>query len=373
MTLTKKVVFFTGTLDAGGLERFVSSVCIEARRRDLFVPMVICLLEKRGVLLKALELAEIRVVQAPSGWQRSLTGMIELGKLVKDLNADIVHSQVNFSIVQQFLICRWVGRARFMVTERNCYPLSGSARIRRVLQFHLLKLFGVHYSANSSKVASHLSRLVHYPASRIPVITNGIDVTVRDTEIRRITRERHHWTDKDFVIGYIARFAPHKGHEFFIRTTEILYRRLGVSVKVCLVGDGPQRMAIEKMVDSMGLTPIVTFTGIIGNIGEYYQAFDSVALLSEFEGMPNVVLEAMAFGLPVVANRVGNAEELLQDGAGVINRSSDANQVANTIMDLIASQETRDRISKRAVGRIREEFSLQHTLTTLCKYYDHVG
>lgn len=369
MKTAKNVVYFTGTLDTGGLERFVTRVSIEAKRQQLFNPVIICLSERRGLFVTLLEAEGILIIQAPAGWQRKVSGMIALGKILKQVKADVVHSQVNFSLIQQFLITRGWARIPFLVTERNCYPLSGFSRLRRQVQFHFLKLFGVHYSANSSEVASYLAQLVHYPVKKIPVIPNGLDIPQKSPLVREEIRNLHQWLPDDFVIGYVARFADHKGQAYFVRVMEQVYQRLGEKLKICFVGDGPKRQAIENQIQRAGLSEFTTFTGIIGNVESYYQAFDASALLSNYEGMPNVVLEAMANGLPVIANPVGNVQELMEGGAGMVNDSSTPASTAGLMVDIALSPEKRRAIGIAAQERIRKNFSLQSTLQLLAKHY----
>ncbi|MEO7990191.1 MAG: glycosyltransferase [Chryseolinea sp.] len=369
MSQKKSVIFFIGTLEAGGLERFVSRICLLATEKKSFNPIVICLVKKSGIFLAPLEKMNIPVIEAPQGWQRSVSKMLEFSKVLRQLKADIVHTQVNFSLVQQFLIVRLFSSLRFMVTERNCYPLSGISKVKRLIQFYFLKLFNVHYSANSVEVASYLSKMMHYPLSKIPVIANGLDIPVEDVAIRNSIRAKHGWQVDDFVIGYISRFAAHKGHSYFVRVMTEVHKQLNKDLKICFIGDGPVRAAVETQIAQAELKELTTFTGIISNVEEYYQAFDATALLSEYEGMPNVVLEAMAYGLPVIANPVGNVEELMMGDAGIINRSDNPGATAALILDVALHKEKRKKIGFAAQERIRNNFSLNSTLTLLCHHY----
>lgn len=369
MIQKKSVIFFVGTLEAGGLERFVSRICLLAAEEGSFRPIVVCLSKRKGIFLKPLEKSHVEVVEAPNGWQRSLTKMWAFGKVLRSLRGDIVHTQVNFSLFQQFMIVRLFSSLCFMVTERNCYPLTGISRVKRFIQFYFLKLFRVHYSANSIEVASYLARMMHYPISKIPVIPNGFEIPVEDTVMRESIRLKHGWQNHDFVIGYIARFASHKGQRYFVEVVTEVYKTLGDRLRICFIGDGPERMTIEAMIRQAQLDKVTTFTGVIMNVEEYYQAFDSTALLSEYEGMPNVVAEAMAYGLPVIANPVGNVEELLAGDAGIVNRSDDPVVTAGLITDIALDLDKRKRIGMAARAQIKNRFSLHSTFQRLCRYY----
>lgn len=370
MDSDKVIVFLTGTLEAGGLERFISRVSIEAGQKKIFTPIVFCLRKRAGIFLTELQDHGIAVYEAPSGWERNLSSLIRLGTMIRSLQPHAVHSQVNFSLVQQFLAARLFTSARFLVTERNCYPLTGFSRLKRIAQFYFLKIFGTHYSGNSVAVAKYLAAMVRYPFKKIPVIPNGIEIPEANAGMREQIRSQHGWRKDDFVIGYVARFAGHKGQGYFVSVLEWLHKQVGDRVKVCFIGDGPERNTVQIKLQQIGLQRLVIFTGIIPNVSDYYQAFDCVTLLSDYEGMPNVVLEAMACGLPVVANPVGNVEELLGSGAGFINRSANPEITAGLFIALATSPATCAASGNLAREKIRKDFSLQASVRLLQNQYE---
>ncbi|MCS6818688.1 MAG: hypothetical protein RMJ53_10890, partial [Chitinophagales bacterium] len=91
----KTVIFFTGNLHAGGLERFVTRVALAAVKTNAFYPIIVCLKKKEGIFLSELELNGITVLDAPLGWQRSVWSLLRLRRMIKDLHPAVVHSQVN--------------------------------------------------------------------------------------------------------------------------------------------------------------------------------------------------------------------------------------------------------------------------------------
>lgn len=233
----------------------------------------------------------------------------------------------------------------------------------------MLRRFGVRFSANSIDVARHVSQLMKIPVCEVPVIPNGMELVVADKAVREQVRNRHGWGENDFVVGYVARFASQKGHRYFVRVMHELYSELGGRLKVCFVGDGPLKDVISKEVSRTPLAQLVTFTGIIENVQEYYHAFDCTALLSDFEGMPNVVIEAMANGLPVIANPVGNVTELFQGGAGIVNISKEPRETAALFCNLAKDVDLRQRVGVSASNRIRSSFSIENTVKLLVGYY----
>jgi glycosyltransferase involved in cell wall biosynthesis len=162
--------------------------------------------------------------------------------------------------------------------------------------------------------------------------------------------------------------ASHKGHLYFLELVkELVGKKL--PVRVCLIGDGPERANITKWIGQNGLTAVVTLTGVISNVEEMIPAFDICALLSEYEGMPNSVIEAMAYGKPVVAHPVGNVPELFEGGAGIVVAQGDKRQALEHLEELINKPELRARIGDEARKRIAARFSLDATVVNLLNLY----
>lgn len=362
-----RVIFLTGNLEAGGLERFVTRVACFAKENKVFEPFVICLSQRSGIFYQKLRACEVEVLEAPKAWQRNPVALFKLGKLVRSLHVDIVHSQVNFSLVQQWMSA-FIGGARFMVTERNMYPLKRYALWRRRLQFFMLKFLGVEYSANSGEVALHLSKMIPHPVNKIPVVTNGINISNFSTSGINSIRQRYGWSAQDVVIGYTARLTRHKGQRYFLEIFKELAEKQ-FPVKACLVGDGPDRTFLENWVFENQLASLVTFTGIIKNTEEIMGSFDICALLSEHEGMPNVVMEAMASGKPVVAHQVGNVSELFRGGAGIIVPLFDKEAATEAFIKLITDTAKRKETGILARKKIQAEFSLNIVVTKLMSLY----
>jgi glycosyltransferase involved in cell wall biosynthesis len=219
------------------------------------------------------------------------------------------------------------------------------------------------------EVARHLSRLLWYPVRRIPVIPNGTDIPDLTTFNRNKLRARHGWQESDFVVGYVGRFAQHKGHAYFLQVMQYTFAKLGYRLKICFVGDGPGRKDIEKAVHHADLHKQVLFAGIVANVSDYYAAFDCTALLSAYEGMPNVVIEAMAFALPVIANPVGNTAELLAGDCGLVNQHTDPEETAKLFLELANKPALRQYFGQNARKKIEAEFSVEKIVNLLFREY----
>jgi glycosyltransferase involved in cell wall biosynthesis len=153
------------------------------------------------------------------------------------------------------------------------------------------------------------------PADRIAVVPNGIDTeTMRpDAMAGRALRRAWSISDEAFVTGCVARLDPMKDHANFLRAAAD-FARTNPDARFVCVGDGPAayRNELRALSNSLGLADRVVWPGEIGDVKAAYNAFDIATLSSAFgEGFPNVVGEAMACGIPVVATDVGDVRPII--------------------------------------------------------------
>lgn len=163
----------------------------------------------------------------------------------------------------------------------------------------------------SSDLKRELSEL--YKLSRpVDVIHNGVDVGRFFPRSRTGLRARFGWAADEKIIGIVGRLCEGKGLEEYLTA----YEDCKLSARLVVVGDGPLRGQIEACIRRGGLERRVTLLGARNDVPELLSCFDVFALPSASEGLSNVLLEAMASGLPVVAFRVGGNGELVDSGLG---------------------------------------------------------
>jgi glycosyltransferase involved in cell wall biosynthesis len=167
---------------------------------------------------------------------------------------------------------------------------------------------------------------------------------------------------------YVGRLAPKKGLEYLIEAMA------EVDAQLTIVGDGPQRSRLERLAAETDAE--VIFEGEVDHdeVDDYYQTAAVFVLPSiEGEGMPNVILEAMAWGLPVVATDSGGVPTLIDDGSnGFLVSMRDPGTLADRINTLLADPQLRDKMGVNA----RTSVTLNHSWETICSelesYYDWV-
>jgi glycosyltransferase involved in cell wall biosynthesis len=160
------------------------------------------------------------------------------------------------------------------------------------------------------------------------------------------------------LVGMAGRLAPEKGHAVMLEALALVRHGAGPAPHLVVAGDGPLRGAIEAAVAARGLTGRVHLLGARSDLPVIYAGLTVLAQPSLREGLPLVVLEAAALGLPIVASAVGAIPEALAGGeAGVLVRPGDATALAAALGDLLRDPARADRLGKRAAGRVAERYS----------------
>lgn len=222
----------------------------------------------------------------------------------------------------------------------------------------------------SSEITNILER--RYPSADVRCIRNGIDLTrVVPTVERSAMRAQLGIAPDAFVVGTVGRLMPIKGFEYLIEAFAQLRRQQGLQEsKLVIVGDGPLRAVLGQCAESHGLSHDVEFLGMRTDVYNLMRVFDVFALSSLHEGVPMVLLEAMALGVPIVASHVGGISEILEESReAVLVPAKDPEALARAIGVLAASSELRAELTRAARGRVETQFSIQASAATTHKMY----
>jgi glycosyltransferase involved in cell wall biosynthesis len=174
------------------------------------------------------------------------------------------------------------------------------------------------------------------------------------------------------VFGYAGRFVPIKDLETLVRAFAATAAHCA-EARLLLMGDGPLRNGIERLVDDLGLRERVRFTGWLRGIQSVYSALDVAVLASLNEGTPRVLLEAMAAGRPVVATAVGGVGDLVSpDRTGLLVPPRDVPALAAAMTRLATCPELRDRLGAAGRHAMAIRFSRNGVVEGVAGLYDEL-
>lgn len=157
------------------------------------------------------------------------------------------------------------------------------------------------------------------------------------------------------IVGIVATLRSWKGHRYLL---EAIAGRARRDVHLCIVGDGPQRAALEARAGELGLAAHVSFAGNRDDVPRWMRAFDVFCLPSYAnEGVPQALMQAMACGLPVVTTPVGSIDEIVTDGvSGMMVPPEDAAALGAALERLLADEAARRVLGENAARVARERF-----------------
>lgn len=171
------------------------------------------------------------------------------------------------------------------------------------------------------------------------------------------------------VVGTVTRLSPQKAPlDFIAAAVRVVARR--PDVHFVIVGDGPLRADVEAQVAALGLTRRVHLTGLRCDVPDLMHSFDVFALPSLWEGLPRVLPQAMAAGLPIVATAVdGNAEAVTDGTNGLLTPPGDPGAMAIALLRLLENPTLASRMGQAGQNRV-EEFSARKMVSDIVDLYE---
>jgi glycosyltransferase involved in cell wall biosynthesis len=204
------------------------------------------------------------------------------------------------------------------------------------------------------------------PAERIEVIPTGVEIPSEAFDARLRAEARRAWNleEEDFAIGHLGAFTREKGQDIAAEAALLLDTRMP-RLKMILAGEGPLRSSIAG-------SARVILPGQLAEPRQLLAALDLFVMPSRSEGWGLAALEAMAFGLPVVASNTGGLAEMIVDGeTGWLVAPGDASALANAIFHAAADRERLHAIGLRA-REFARRFSVEQTAARTEAFYLHI-
>lgn len=286
-----------------------------------------------------------------------------LAVLMRRLKIDVVQSYLFDAEIAVRLAGRAVGVPLVVGSERNTdYRLK-----RRHLQPYWLTSKCVDLIiANSNAGATFNSRMLGHPISMYRVVHNGVDTRLFAPRDRGPIREELGIGPDEPVVGLFASFKEQKNHPLFFAAAKQVLETVPTA-RFLLVGDqlyggmhgsDAYKVRMDALVDALGIRSRCIFLGNRNDVQRLYPACDLTVLSSLFEGTPNVALESMACGVPVVATDVSDNALIVPTGvAGFIVPLGDEVTLASHISQLLLNAQLRTRMGHEARKWVEREFS----------------
>lgn len=346
-----RVMLIVGELRLGGAERQALALARGLNARGDTVRLVA--LRRGGALEAEAGASGLDIVSLPT---MSVTGrLLHLHRLMRDWQPDIVHGYLTVGNIAALVartlkprpIIVWGGRASDMRMEN--YSLK--ARLADQAEHALARLSDL-VIVNSEAGRAEWQRR-GTPSAHLTVIENGIDLVRFHPDPQRRSDQRAAWglSDSATVIGHIARIDPMKDHDTFFEALALLATRRDNWQSIAIApGSEEERLRLARRAASFGLGQHVRIEASPRDVAPAYNAFDLFCSSSAWgEGFSNVIAEALASGLAVVATDVGDARRLIGP-AGLCVEPRSPQALAGALDQAIMA---RQQLSGCAVDRVR--------------------
>jgi glycosyltransferase involved in cell wall biosynthesis len=233
--------------------------------------------------------------------------------------------------------------------------------------------------ALSGAHAAYLRDTEGVEPGKIVVIENGIDTgRYENPDNAGVERARGELglAPCDRVVSMIAALRPEKAHEALLEAAGIMARRRSdLSLKFLVVGGGPRRGEIERLVADGGLRKTVLLAGERDDVPEILRLSGALVLPSHaaVETLPLVVLEAMAAGVPVVASAVGSVPEIIESGKnGLLIPPADPVGLSEALCHIFDERENTQRMIERARDTVRQRYTVEKMLRGYVDLFDRL-
>lgn len=206
------------------------------------------------------------------------------------------------------------------------------------------------------------------------VLRSGIDPeTFRaPSTARDVVRRRLGFEPGDFVVGTIANMKPQKAPLDFVETAARMHD-VNPSARFFFAGDGELMPQVRARVEAAGLAGVVRLLGWREDVPDLLHAMDALLLPSRFEGLPRVVLQAMAAGRPVVATAVDGTPEVIEDGVtGLLAAPGEHERLAAHLVRLSGNEPLRRELTENARRRLTDEFDIRKMVADLDELYSNL-
>lgn len=360
------ILELTTTLGVGGTENVVSLLS-RGLSREKYNVMVACL-DKGGLLADELKQDGIEVHPLNAKGKLDLTIVPKLVRLLKTREIDILHTY----LFHANFIGRICGKLAGVPVRISSERIMGMEPKYRLVLNRLTAGLCDAFTANSEAVKRFMVESTGLKPEKIVVIHNGIDTREYNISISKEDERKELGLGESPVVGMVSRLDRQKGHQYFIESAKIVLMEKQ-DTQFLIVGDGPLRKELESQVKELGISESVSFLGTRRDIPEILRAMDIFVLSSLWEGLPNVVMEAMASSLPVIATDVCGTPELVADGeTGILVEAEDAKGMADAVLELLKNKTIAENMGKMGRKRVEAEFSLKLMIKKNENLYDNL-
>lgn len=356
----KRYLFIVPSLASGGAERAVSNFASELVRQGENATIIIYFRMK----IEYRTDSRVKIVNLSGGdlHQYSQMGYVKkisrLRRILKEENPDYIIPFL-FQVMVHTSFAGYDMHDKIINTIRNNPSQSPENRILRFLRNQII-IRSWKIIVQNKQQQDYFSKKIQ---KKIYILRNPIDESLflvdRKTE------------NQKYKIVVLGRLAPQKNIPLFLRAFTKVHSRYPY-IEAEIYGDGPEKEKIRSLINEYGLNDVITFMGRTGNVGEVYSHANLYVLSSNYEGMPNTLMEAMAVGVPSISTncRTGPADLITNKENGLLVSVDSDEELAEAIIYMYEHLSEAEKMGLQGKATIKSKCSspiIVHELRRICE------
>lgn len=349
-----RVMLVIQSLRVGGAENMVENLAYALRDRGCAVEVVV-LQSDETIISRRMHENDINLVVIGKRPGPDLSAITKLAALMRDFKPDVVHSHLP---ILNYVVpaARRAGVMNLVHTIHNVAQKETTIRFKVSYARKCYRHGVVRPVALSEINKNSVIDFYGIPAEKVEVIPNGIDLS-------RFKPKTNYSIDGIARICHVGRFSEQKNHMAIVEAAALM-RQSGIDASFDLYGEGSLMNYVRDAADKAGVANMLIFHGLTDNVPGTMRAADVFILPSLWEGVPMVVAEAMAAGLPIVASQVGGVPDMIEDGVDGLLCDPTGLSLAERLGVLLA-----DKSQRQSLGISAREHSRQFSSDLMAERY----
>ena len=346
------------TFQIGGSERVGADLALEFTRRGYRV-LCFAFHDSDGPMRVQLEAAGIRCLDMNyaqcRGVFRRVIYLWKFWRMLRNEQVSALHVHHTAALILCGIPARLAG-VKVVMTEHALQWRERGPRYHAPAQRYCR--YATEVTVVDPAQADYFRTELAVPPDQVHYVANGVRVAVRTAERVGQMRRLLGIAPEVFAFFYVGRLDPVKDLGTLLEAFAALPADVLSRSRLYLVGDGTERAMLEAKRDALGLAEHLVFLGVRNDVAEVLMAADAVVMSSRSEGLPMVLLEAMAAGVPCVATAVGGIPKLFGDDRGLSVPAQDAAKLAGAMTSIARSPELRKRLVENARENLQQHYAL---------------
>lgn len=350
-----------------GAEKMALLIC---RNMKEYEPVVVCggdnlrsIFEKEGIESYSLNFSNKKILKI----------ILKLKEIIKENDIKILHAHDNYASINAYLTKKLYGLDVKVVSHiHNCYPWLKRNGINKKVDAFFRPRYDYNIACGSIVYNFYSENTSYFNKGKTIILSNAIDTesidNINSNSLDELIEKYKIPKDK-VILGFIGRLEEQKGIIPFIKEVALKKQKFK-DCKILLIGNGKQENEVRGLLKELDLEELFILTGFQDDVYKFYPIIDVFFLPSLYEGLPMVILEAMAFKKPIVSMNVGSINEVIKNNdTGILVENNSISNFISQLENLKNSKNLQIELGNNAYRYVNKGFNINSYVNKLNQSY----